>query len=1084
MTNEQSGRSRARAQNGKQEMRKRRSKVGKRSVDIYSTKKQSKTITTTKTKPTITTMAYLLAFLIGICPVLFLGLTAQMDSTGGGGGLSSSTPMVYLDPTTPTPISILPPPQMRPSVRVSLRDFTRRISDEIHAVGNKTNCQEKIRRFYADESEVSAMDVGKIRDHTISQINSLFQQHKAAVSNIVNEAEQLVVAHVYNKHLKVNYTDVHRLRNELEPPDSSASWNDNWGTSSAASGTNIGSGSSSGSGSGSSSGSGAQFTSINGGTPVPGPVEWQTPIKSIVMVQNKNFGDILVNTSMSAVHLPLPIYAGIHDIMNGIGWTERLDNVFRRNFATYSHVHHQVYGDRLGFMRTFPAHKWRIPRQEPDLFDARVRPWYVAGASMPKDVVILVDTSGSMTGLRREIAKGVVFEILDTLTSHDHFAVLRFSESVTPIGFPKCSKLRTPKMGPALEQQCRDPADQREAYECQIWRQNWERRGQYLRDHPNLLLGKNGSYLTDELYKKSVVNVTSEIRDSYLLPANSRNIRYLKSNFTMPTAGIANFTNALMAAFELLNAYNRTVDLGSHCNQAIMLITDGAIKSHEDIFNRFNYPNSPVRVFTYMIGREVGDITHTKAMACNNRGYYTHVINLGEVREQVQKYLPVMARPLVLRQHHPISWTHIYGDETYQVLTDWVLELKRRERARIILNEEKERQGESINSTDFITIEMTGIPEYDEPPQVDEELKSRNICEDTFEDDPQAWEQSIKLELDPLGHNDPSCHWTNRRADLLISVVMPVFDSRNTSLIFERVLHKNIWTEQENHVRNAQLLGVAAVDLRVADLLHAAPSHLLGPNGYAVIVGQNGFVLHHPDFRALLEDPFDKQSKILKPHFGSVDLTHIIQVLHRNESMISVELAKKRVLEDRVTKLRENILKRLSGFETLYVKRAVDCRRRLQIKQQTFYYGPIKDTPFSFILALPQNYGLNRISAKKDLNADSKTYFTPSEHDLWSVHPDYRYCEGSALSKNNSAAAILEVLELAKSGSAGQIEYDDLTALISDSRRKKRVCDRELFPSLLFDAAATFDGPSRGGYSSFYGSFSSDTCGSQGDESR
>ena len=44
-------------------------------------------------------------------------------------------------------------------------------------------------------------------------------------------------------------------------------------------------------------------------------------------------------------------------------------------------------------------------------------------------------------------------------------------------------------------------------------------------------------------------------------------------------------------------------------------------------------------------------------------GYFTHVTTLAEVKEQVLKYIPVMARPLVLlREQHPIRWTGVYAD--------------------------------------------------------------------------------------------------------------------------------------------------------------------------------------------------------------------------------------------------------------------------------------------------------------------------------------------------------------------------------------------------------------------------------------
>lgn len=75
--------------------------------------------------------------------------------------------------------------------------------------------------------------------------------------------------------------------------------------------------------------------------------------------------------------------------------------------------------------------KWN---QDPiDLFDCRTRSWFIEAASSPKDVVILVDRSGSMTGMRREIARHVVHNILDTLGNNDYVNILTFSNTTDPL---------------------------------------------------------------------------------------------------------------------------------------------------------------------------------------------------------------------------------------------------------------------------------------------------------------------------------------------------------------------------------------------------------------------------------------------------------------------------------------------------------------------------------------------------------------------------------------------------------------------------------------------------------------------------
>lgn len=66
---------------------------------------------------------------------------------------------------------------------------------------------------------------------------------------------------------------------------------------------------------------------------------------------------------------------------------------------------------------------------EVDMFDCRMRLWYIDASLSPKDVIVLVDNSGSMTGISQKIARHLVNSILETLGSNDFVNVLTFNNS-------------------------------------------------------------------------------------------------------------------------------------------------------------------------------------------------------------------------------------------------------------------------------------------------------------------------------------------------------------------------------------------------------------------------------------------------------------------------------------------------------------------------------------------------------------------------------------------------------------------------------------------------------------------------------
>ena len=68
----------------------------------------------------------------------------------------------------------------------------------------------------------------------------------------------------------------------------------------------------------------------------------------------------------------------------------------------------------------------------PTNYDPRFRPWYASGSTGPKDVVIVVDVSGSMGEANRyNLARQATGAVLDTLDWKDYVAVILFNHGVS-----------------------------------------------------------------------------------------------------------------------------------------------------------------------------------------------------------------------------------------------------------------------------------------------------------------------------------------------------------------------------------------------------------------------------------------------------------------------------------------------------------------------------------------------------------------------------------------------------------------------------------------------------------------------------
>ncbi|XP_054010963.1 voltage-dependent calcium channel subunit alpha-2/delta-3 isoform X2 [Hylaeus anthracinus] len=331
--------------------------------------------------------------------------------------------------------------------------------------------------------------------------------------------------------------------------------------------------------------------------------------RNITLTPDSHFYNIPVNTSFSSVHVPTNVYDMGPAVWKDIEKTEHLDSVFQQNYESDPALSWQYFGSITGMLRQYPAMQWRTDPMlndeeeddgdegPPDIYDCRVRSWFIEAATCSKDMVILMDTSGSMTGMGKTIARTTVNMILDTLSNNDYVTVLSY---------------------------------------------------------------------TDETY--DIIDCFKDM----LIQATPENVDTFKKGITsVKTEGLANVTEAFNRAFNLLRNYreSRGCDADNPCNQLIMLVTDGVPGNLTEVFKTWNWQDNdthiPVRVFTYLLGKEVTKVREIQWMACLNRGYYTHVHTLEEVREQVLKYIPVVARPMVLQDVvHPVVWTHAYADIT------------------------------------------------------------------------------------------------------------------------------------------------------------------------------------------------------------------------------------------------------------------------------------------------------------------------------------------------------------------------------------------------------------------------------------
>lgn len=125
-------------------------------------------------------------------------------------------------------------------------------------------------------------------------------------------------------------------------------------------------------------------------------------------------------------------------VIEAICYSRQLDSYFREKHESDLEYWTQLgvptpqryFGSNHGTMQIYPARY----AERCDNYDPRLRPWFVAASSGPKNIMLLLDVSGSMqTDDRIGSLKHAAKVIVNTLTVTDRVVIVPFSDTATTI---------------------------------------------------------------------------------------------------------------------------------------------------------------------------------------------------------------------------------------------------------------------------------------------------------------------------------------------------------------------------------------------------------------------------------------------------------------------------------------------------------------------------------------------------------------------------------------------------------------------------------------------------------------------------
>ena len=142
----------------------------------------------------------------------------------------------------------------------------------------------------------------------------------------------------------------------------------------------------------------------------------------------------LISDATSAVHFPNSWNAqpqsatGEREMKDILKIAKTLDSSMIENMhQPKSQIIYQYFGSRQGLTSFFPARSWN-EAIDPN-YAATYQPWYIRGATGPKDIVLVIDASRGFEGQNALLIKEAVTKVVSGLSPEDYLQVLFVDQS-------------------------------------------------------------------------------------------------------------------------------------------------------------------------------------------------------------------------------------------------------------------------------------------------------------------------------------------------------------------------------------------------------------------------------------------------------------------------------------------------------------------------------------------------------------------------------------------------------------------------------------------------------------------------------